>query len=174
MRKLLTVSSVLVSSVALHAQAAQQQSDSAASPQPEVQQRKPFGAEDTTTIHIRLLNGKTGQPIASKEIFLERNKTHLMSHAEEHDIQTDASGLAEATVANTGDVLNPIVIDYKSCTPRTRRPGETEKSERFPVAQILSTGIVAQNTCGKTTQPPTPGELTLYVRTMNVLERITD
>ena len=139
-----------------------------------MQQRVPFGADDTTTIHIRLLNGKSGQPIANKEVFLERSKTHLMSHAEEHDIRTDTTGLAEATVAKTGDVLNPIVVDYKSCTPRTKHDGETEKSERFSVSQILSAGIVAQNTCGKATQPPKPGELTLYFRTMNVFERITD
>ncbi|MBE7182672.1 MAG: hypothetical protein INR71_15945, partial [Terriglobus roseus] len=50
----------------------------------------------------------------------------------------------------------------------------TEKSERFSVAAILSTGVVAQNQCGKTTESPTPGQLTLYFRTMNVLERITD
>lgn len=136
--------------------------------------RRPFGAEDTTTIHIRLLNGKTGQPIADKEIFLERNKTRLLSHAEEHDIRTDPSGLAEATVAKTGDILNPIVVDYKSCTPRTKHNDETGKSERFPIAQILTNGVVAHNACSKTAQSPTPGELTLYFRPMNVFERLTD
>ena len=139
-----------------------------------MQQRKPFGAEATTSIQIRLLNGKTGQPIANKEIFLERSKTHLMSHAEKHDIKTDASGLAEAIVANTGDVLNPIVVDYKSCTPRTKHNNDSAKSEQFPIAQILSVGIVAPNHCGKAPQSPTPGILTLYFRTMNILERITD
>ena len=138
------------------------------------QQRRSFGAEDTTTIHIRLLNGKTGQPIADKEIFLDRNKTHLMSHAEDHAIETNANGLAEAIVPKTGDILNPIVIDYKSCTSRTRQGSDTEKSTHFPIAHILSTGVVAQNTCGKATQSPTPGELTLYFRTMNVFERIID
>ena len=175
MRKLLPITALLGSALVLHAQAVQRPAGGdAATPQPEMQQRKPFGAEDTTTIHIRLINGKTGQPIADKEIFLERNKTHLMSHAEEHDIKTDASGLAEANVAKNGDILNPIVVDYKSCTPRTKREDDTGRSERFLVTQILSTGIVAQNTCGKATQPPTPGELTLYFRTMNVFEKIAD
>ena len=175
MRKLITIVTLLGSPLMTHAQAAQQPGTSDATmQQPEMQQRKPFGAEDTTTIHIRLLNGKTGQPIVEKEIFLERNKTRLMSHAEEHEIKTDAAGIAEATVAKTGDILNPIVVDYKSCTPRTKHDNDTEKSERFPIAQILTNGVVAQNTCGKTTQSPQPGELTLYFRTMNVFERITD
>lgn len=158
---------------ALHAQT-QQPANPNATPQPEMQQRKPFGAEDTTTIHIRLINGKTGQPIANKQIFLERNQKHLMSHAEEHDIKTDTSGLAEAVVPKAGDVLNPVVVDYRSCTPRARHPDEKDKSERFPISQILSSGVVAQNTCGKTTQSATPGELILYFRTMNVFEKITD
>jgi hypothetical protein len=172
----LIAASLLLFGTVAHTQTAQQSVDGAAlaAQQTDPQQRKPFGAEATTTIHIRLLNGKTGQPIADKEIFLERNKTHLMSHAEEHDIKTDASGIAEATVPSTGDILNPVVVDYKSCTPRTKQSNDTEKAERFAIAQIVSTGVVAQNHCGKTTQAPTPGELTLYFRTMNVLERITD
>lgn len=155
------------------AQTAQQSPPSEAQ-HPAMPSRQAFGAQNTVAIHIRLLNGKTGKPIADKEIFLERSKTHLMSHAEDHDIKTDATGLAEATVDRAGDIQNPIVIDYRSCTPRIRHAGDAEKAQRFPVAQILSTGLVAQNHCGKTTQPATPGELTLYFRTMNVFERMTD
>ncbi|GAA3769461.1 hypothetical protein [Terriglobus aquaticus] len=175
-RHLIAASSVLFGATLAYAQTAPAQNETVAPQrqQADTQQRRPFGAEATTTIHIRLLNGKTGQPIADKEIFLERNKQHLMSHAEEHEIKTDTNGLAEATVADKGEILNPIVVDYKSCTPRTKSSIDTDKAERFSIAQILSTGVVAQNRCGKTTEPPTPGQLTLYFRTMNVLERITD
>ena len=175
MRTILIVAAMLGITLVPHGQPARQPGGTdSADQQPASQQRQPFGAEDTTTIHIRLINGKTGQPIADKNIFLERNKTHLMSHAEEHEIKTDAGGRAEATVTRAGDVLNPIVVDYRSCTPRTRHDNDSEKSERFPIATILATGVVAQNTCGKRTQTPTPGELVLYFRTMNVFEKITD
>ncbi len=138
------------------------------------QEHTPLGGQaQTTEIHIRLLNGKTGTPIGNKQIFFDRT-ARLLSHAEDKDIITGADGVATAIVPTSGYMLDPFVVDLHLCTKAERVSGKKDKVVRFSLPTILTSGMVAFNSCGKLTQAAKPGELVLWVRPMNALERITD
>lgn len=128
---------------------------------------------DTVEIHIRLLDGKTGKPVAGKEIFFDR-KARLLSHREEKEVLTDADGVASAVIPATGTLLDPVVVDYVLCTKATPVPNGKGKAVQIAIAPILSTGFIAANRCGHVDRSPAPGELVLYVRSPNLLERMTD
>jgi hypothetical protein len=44
----------------------------------------------------------------------------------------------------------------------------------YAVAQVLSTGAVAQNSCGKATCQPVPGKFVLFVRPMHWWEKMRE
>lgn len=133
----------------------------------------PFGAENTTTIRILVLDGKTGRPIQNQEIFFDR-KARLLSHAEEKNVRTNEEGRADAVVPASGDMLNPLLVDYRPCMKGVKEAGEKDKVLRLPVAKILSSGLVVPNSCGKVSHAATPGELVLFYREPNAFEKLTD
>ena len=122
------------------------------------------------TVRIRVLNGRTGKPIAQHWVSprIEPPRPHAPKHAS----TTDINGIVALTVPlHTG--LNAIVGEYPTCryVPKADR---AEGPLTFPVDQILATGVVEANSCSHRTVAPTPGELTLFVRPLHWWDRLSD
>ena len=135
------------------------------------------------TIKIKLVNAKSGQPIANTCV----NTWVGTERIEAMAIPTDNDGFAwlyltdKETEVNTqnhpkscGDfgVAHPvvkyadtirIVAGYVVCQPRAPDYSWLAMME-FPTRQIIQRGIVTANSCGKSTASPNPGELVIFVR----------
>jgi len=138
----------------------------------------------TATIHVRVLDGRTGERLSGKylafvDYFHDRDGT---SH-------TDLNGRATVTTAPEGesyvatpDIHGILVFggmgnggDWVPCSrqklydPATRTYG-TEYL--YPVSTILGSGLVAQNSCGKKIAAAKPGELVIFLRHSTWRERL--
>ena len=122
---------------------------------------------ETVSIHIRLIDGRTGNPMKNQQIGLEDG-------ADYHDIsaRTNELGIAVLDVKKGGVILTHNTEEYVNCGDE--RGGLIHND--FKVSQIVSVGIVqpiAQpNRCGKTSAVAKPGELVLFVRPWGWGEKI--
>jgi hypothetical protein len=124
----------------------------------------------TQQVRIRILNGHTGKPVVHTGVF---SRIEPVRRSPEQKMPvTDGNGLVTIEVPSQGRV-NAIAGTYPTCrhvAKADRRNGPI----MFPVGQIVSTGVVESNNCSKKTVPPTPGELTLFVRPLHWWERLSD
>lgn len=125
----------------------------------------PLHAQDVNTIHIRLLDGKTGQPVKADN-FLVRVDHHETVHNDWVQIADDGT----VTVTLPGDAKEISVKatydmsmeTYINC--ETAKESDKERDTWYPIADILKTGKVASNECSKTNYSAKPGEFTFFVR----------
>lgn len=121
----------------------------------------------TVVIHIKLIDGRTGQPINDEQVGLE-------DRADYHEIsvRTNLFGIASLTIRRDAIILVHNTDKYVNCGDE--RGGLIHND--FEVSQILSTGVVqaiAQpNLCGKASAVPKRGELILFVRPWRLGEKI--
>ena len=121
----------------------------------------------TVVIHIKLIDGRTGQPIKDERVGLE-------NRADYHEIslRTNQFGIASLNISRDGVILVHNTDRYVYCADE--RGGLVHND--FKVSQILSTGvvqaIVQPNLCGKASDVPRRGELVLFVRPWRPGERI--
>lgn len=108
----------------------------------------------TVSITIKVLNGKTGKPVwrESPNIWIDKEPSI--------NPYTNLLGKAKIKVSSSAIQLW-ITPDFgHECRWKDGPPTKTTVS--YPIAEILRTGVVSQNSCGAATIPPTPGVLVFY------------
>ena len=130
----------------------------------------------TATIHIRVLDGRTGKSLSGMHLtfvdyYADRDGT---THA-------DLNGRTTVTTSPDGDlyIASPdahgVLVfggmgnggDWVPCSRQKFYDSDTRTygtEHLYPVSTILGSGLVAKNSCSKTTAAPKPGELVIFVR----------
>ncbi|MGH9534767.1 MAG: hypothetical protein ACRD2E_07915 [Terriglobales bacterium] len=148
-------------------------------------------------IRILVLNGRTGKPITNEclNVFFPRGGGGLLA--------VDGRGVATLPIAGTARAASPAA-ETRLCAPVTPRlaapadgsfqvlgdyyvacqeysfphpPKQVRPSKAFPnysIRQILRTGVVASNTCGKARAKPKPGELIFFERPRTFWEKLRE
>lgn len=149
-------------------------------------------------IHILVLNGKTGKPITSEclDIFLPHRVWALVVPTDRRGVATipllgsssgDSLAARPVRACNGAATPEPAIPPggafrvsgdfYVACQEYSfpRPPKQLGPRQAFPnysVQQILRTGVVASNTCGKIRVQPVPGELIFFERPMTLWEKL--
>jgi hypothetical protein len=122
-------------------------------------------AQSANTIHIRLLDGKTGLPVDADN-YLVRVDHHATVRNEWVHIGDD--GNVTATLpANTKFISVKATYDmsmdtYIDCD--IAKESDKERDVWYPVSAILQSGLVAPNECSDTHYTAKPGEFVFFVR----------
>ncbi len=131
-----------------------------------------LAAQKPVTIHIRVLDGKSGLPAAVSN-FLVRADRHQTIHNEW--VHRGEDGTATVTIPTSVQEIavkttDSLSIDtYINC--EIGRENDRERDVWYSVAEILQSGVVARNECGKTQFKAKPGELLFFVRARTWRER---
>jgi hypothetical protein len=149
------------------------------------------------TIQIKLVNGKTGRPVAGacvgawmmKDIrmsaFIPMDKDGVARLRLTHkDNEVDISYNSKLGCGGTG-AINPVLKyddtlstystgDHPSCAFSESVPNARWKEIDFSTKEVLQHGVISANTCGKVTASPQPGEVILFVRPRNFQEKVHD
>ncbi len=122
-------------------------------------------AQTDNTIHIRLLDGKTGLPVTASN-FLVRVDHRDTVHNEWVQIKDDGSvivalpdGAKEISLKATYDMGMETFVNCDAAKENDR-----ERDIWYAVPLIVKTGVVAPNECSKTQFKAKPGEFTFFVR----------
>jgi hypothetical protein len=103
------------------------------------------------TIHIKVINAVTNQPIADERLNVAIRANQVGSVA----MATDKTGNIDVVTGKEG-IVRVLANMYAECRPR----GEIYTN--YSVATILKTGITAGNLCGGTSPAAKPGQLILF------------
>ncbi len=122
-------------------------------------------AQSENTIHIRLLDGKTGLPLKAAN-YLVRIDHHDTVHNEWVRMNDDGtvivtlpSDAREIAVKATYDLS---IETYINCD--VAKETDKERDVWYPISQILQSGLVAPNECSQTHYTAKPGEFVFFVR----------
>jgi hypothetical protein len=123
------------------------------------------GVATPLTITVRLINGKNGKPI--------KDDTPNIRFAGENGIYgdnpaTNSSGEVVVKVHSPDIEVMPNL--YADC--RYKHDSTAGIEVKYSVEEILKTGIVTENVCGKRRLKPIPGVLILYARPRTLIEGI--
>ena len=122
-------------------------------------------AQAGNTIHIRLLDGKTGLPVEADN-YLVRIDRHETEHNEWVRINDDGSVVvtlpADAKEISVKATYNMAINTYINCD--AAKESDKERDIWYPIAQIIEKGLVAPNECSKTQYKAKPGEFVFFVR----------
>jgi len=154
-----------------------------------------FGCSGPTlggqTIGIKLVNGRTGRPIANTcvNVWVGHERKDAMA------IPTDKNCIAWLRLTDKGDgininnrwkgcglfgVIDPVVkyddslrinAGYALCQAHGSDYSWLAIAD-FSMKQVVQQGIVTANTCGKATASPKPGEVTIFVRPLTWWEQL--
>jgi hypothetical protein len=108
-------------------------------------------AQSPPTIHIKVINAKTNQPITDERLNVAIRTNQIGSVA----MATDKSGIIEVTTGKDG-ILRVLANMYAECRPRS------EIYTNYSVATILKSGITAGNLCSDANPVAKPGQLILF------------
>ena len=149
------------------------------------------------TIQIKLVDGKTGRPVAGVCVAARMMKDYRKSA----EIPMDKDGVARLRLTqmeNELDIsynsklgcggngaINPVFKyagsltigtngDHPSCAFPESMPNARYKEIDFSTKDVLEHGVVSANTCSKVTASPQPGEIILFVRPRNFREKVKD
>jgi hypothetical protein len=150
------------------------------------------------TIQIKLVNGRTGRPVAGACVGAwtkgASNKMSLYIPADkdgvarlrltQKDSEVDISYNPKLGCGGTG-AINPVLKyddtlttystgDHPSCAFPESMPLARWKELDFSTKEVLQHGVVSANTCGEATASPQPGEVILFVRPRNFREKVQD
>jgi hypothetical protein len=145
------------------------------------------------TVRIRLLDGKNGHPFAGKcvNVWVGSGRKEAMALPTNQDAIASLNLTQNSAQVDTYlvwkacgllGVINPIVkysdqieinTSYVSCEPHT--PDFSWLAMKaFPTKEIVQSGIVTANTCGKAKASPEPGEIILFVRPLSFWEKMKE
>jgi len=123
-------------------------------------------AEATTqTIKVLLLNGKTGKPIKNDtpNIWFGDAKFTINPH-------TNSNGEVVVSVNEAqSQELRILPNLYADC--RFKGDSTAGMGVKYSLEEIITTGVVSENLCGKHRIDPIPNRLVLYVRPRTFMER---
>jgi hypothetical protein len=145
------------------------------------------------TIRIKLVNGKSGRPIANTcvntWVGTERRDAMAIPTDKDgvawlHVTDKDAEVKTQSQPKSCGDfaVVHPVVkyadtirvvAGYAVCQPHAPDYSWLATME-FSTKQIVQQGIVTANACGKSTASPNPGELVIFVRPLTWWEKLKE
>jgi len=129
----------------------------------------------TGTIHIRVLDGRTGKNLAGMNLA-------FVDYHTDRDGSTDTDLNGRATVKTSADgdsyIANPdahgvLVFNglgkgvWIPCTSQKLYDSDTRtygSEHLYPVSTIVASGLVAHNNCSRRTATAKPGELIIFVR----------
>jgi hypothetical protein len=124
-----------------------------------------FHSQTPNTISIRLLDGKTGLPVKASN-FLVRVDHNDTMHPDWVKINDDGTVVvtlpADAKEISVKATYGMGIDTYVNCD--AAKESDKERNIWYPIATILSAGIVAPNECAKTDFKAKPGELIFFVR----------
>lgn len=103
------------------------------------------------TIHIKVINAVTNQPIADERLNVAIRTNQIGSVA----MATDKTGNIDVVTGKEG-IVRILANMYADCRPRG------ELYTNYSVATILKTGIVTGNLCGGSSPAAKPGQLILF------------
>lgn len=115
----------------------------------------PAGAS-AEPITIRVVDGRNGHPITDEKLQLWFNSQSGSAMS----ISTDKQGVAKVD-APAGAALLVSANLYVDCR-YSKQTGPERPT--YPVSDIVRSGVLAANTCGKLKLSPTPGELIFFAR----------
>ena len=122
-------------------------------------------AQSSTSISIRLLDGKTGLPVKASN-FLVRVDHNDTVHPEWVTINDDGTVIvtlpADAKEISVKATYDMGMDTYVNCD--AAKESDKERNIWYPIATILKSGVVAPDECDKTAFKPKPGEFTFFVR----------
>ena len=122
-------------------------------------------AQSTTSISIRLLDGKTGLSVKASN-FLVRVDHNDTVHPDWVKINDDGTVIvtlpADAKEISVKATYSMGMDTYVNCD--AARESDKERNIWYSIATILSTGVVAPDECSKTAFKPKPGEFLFFVR----------
>lgn len=122
-------------------------------------------AQAPNAIHIRLLDGKTGQPVKADN-YLVRVDGQETVHNEWVQIGDDGSVVvtlpADAREIAVKATYNMSMDTYINC--EISKESNRERDVWYPISQILAKGLVARNECSETHYTAKPGEFVFFVR----------
>ncbi len=132
------------------------------------------------TIKVKLVNGKSGHPMGNTYV----NVWVGSEWKSAIPISTDKEGIAQFDLNDKGFMLinkdHPILkyadtirieAGYVLCQPHGSDYSWLAIT-KFPTKQVVEQGIVTENTCGKTTASPEPGDITIFVRPLSWWEKL--
>ncbi len=146
------------------------------------------------TLEIKLVNGRTGRPIAGHCMYVWVGDKSNPSSDPLLETETDSGGSAILRLTHEGaeienqsqrlacglqGAINPVVkygytisirTGYVSCQPRPPSYSWLASTE-FAIEDVLQHGIVTANRCGKATDSPKPGEVIIFVRPLSWWEK---
>jgi hypothetical protein len=114
-------------------------------------------APDSHSFRIRLLDGRSGNPIAGGHVKLWYDEPTGNGYI----VSTNAHGVA-LMPAPIGEPLRILVHPDTDVDCRRTRPYDPPSA--YPLADIAQKGAAAENTCGNVSVRTSPGELVLFVR----------
>jgi hypothetical protein len=122
-------------------------------------------AQDQNTIHIRLLDGKTGLPVQADN-YLVRVDGDQTVHNEWVHIGDDGSVVvtlpADAKEIAVKATYNMDMDTYIDCA--IAKETDKERDVWYSISKILQSGLVAPNECSRTRYTAKPGEFVFFVR----------
>lgn len=110
-------------------------------------------------VRIRVLDGRSGHPISDEHVQVWFNSIKGPAL----DLPTDKDGYAALSLSQGVESLFIFTDFYYDCRPFRKNVSKPS----YAVAEILKTGVVAENVCGKFTTEPKRGELTFFVRPLH-------
>lgn len=131
----------------------------------------------TATIHVRVLDGRTGKNLSGMNLRLL--DYHTGADGSTHD---DLGGRMTVETSPDGDsyVANPdahgvlvfsglgnVTGAWTPCTRQKRYDSHSwtiGNEYLYPVPTVVSSGFVAKNSCSKATATAKPGELVIFIR----------
>lgn len=121
------------------------------------------------TVHIRVLNGRSGKPVRHAQTFTAMLPASAFSTP--IAVKTDAKGVASLLAVSTGE-LAVTVPHHATCEYKRKSERKTLGPREYPVQQILGAGVVGGDRCGRPRVTAAPGELVVFVRASHWWQRI--
>ena len=122
-------------------------------------------AQSENTIHIRLLDGKTGLPVKASN-YLVRVDHHDTTHNDWVHMNDDGVVIvtlpADAREVAIKATYEMSMETYINCD--AAKESNKERDIWYPISEILGKGLVAPNECSTTHYTAKPGEFVFFVR----------
>jgi len=124
-----------------------------------------LGAQSSTSISIRLLDGRTGLPVKASN-FLVRIDHHDTVHPEWVKINDDGTVIvtlpADAKEISVKATYDMGMDTFVNCD--AAKESDKERNIWYSIAKIVNAGIVAPDECARTAFAAKPGEFIFFVR----------
>ena len=125
-------------------------------------------AGETSNLKVVLLDSKTGKPLHSKTVCVSFNPSPRGNGVDKPNVcgTTDGSGAMNVSVPTPVPLLLHVAVLTNDLLPCFPIP------HAYSVADVLSNGAVAPNTCGTGTKNPAlePNHLFLFSHQMTIWE----